>query len=75
MQVPNSLKKIGIEQAVNYLVKNPEKNVPKLMDWVDRHSGENFEKQRQAVRNAIDDPENCYHQMMFNALSDLDKEV
>jgi MoaA/NifB/PqqE/SkfB family radical SAM enzyme len=67
--------KFGVEQAAGYLTKNPEKNVPRVMDWVDRLSGENFEKQRDAVRKVIGDPENCYHQMMFRALSDLDPEV
>lgn len=75
MQIPNTIKKFGIEQAAYYLTKNPEKNVPRVMDWVDRLSGESFANQRRAVRAVIGDPENCYHEMMFRALSDLDPEV
>lgn len=31
-----ALKKAGISTAYHYLEKDPEKNLPKLMDWVDR---------------------------------------
>ena len=30
-----TLQKLGIEQAVNYLYRDPEKNLRVLMDWAD----------------------------------------
>ena len=33
MRIPNSLKQFGIEQAVDYITRDPEKNLPTLMSW------------------------------------------
>ena len=75
MQIPNSLKKFGIEQAINYLSRDPEKNLPKLMAWVDRFAGDSFVRQRDAVRAAINDPDHCYHQLVVRIMRDIDTEV
>lgn len=72
MQFSNTLKKIGIEQAVGYLSRDPEKNMPKLMAWADRITGDAFAPQRNAIRKAVNDPENCYHQLITRALQDVD---
>ncbi|MCI2106183.1 MAG: radical SAM protein [Intestinimonas sp.] len=75
MQIPNSLKKLGIEQAVNYLEKDPEKNLPKLMDWVDWFSKGNFPSQRAAFREAIVNPAHCYHDLVYHVVKDIDPGV
>ena len=36
MDVSTTIKKFGLEQAFNYLYKDPEKNLLKLMDWADK---------------------------------------
>ena len=36
MDVSTTMKKLGIEQALKYLYKDPEKNAGKLMDWADK---------------------------------------
>ena len=46
MHIPNSLKQFGIEQAVDYITKDPEKNLPTLMSWVDKFSRGSFPAQR-----------------------------
>lgn len=42
MSFKNTLQRLGIEQAMNYLYKDPEKNLRVLMDWADKFSGESF---------------------------------
>lgn len=42
MRIPNSLTQFGIEQAVNYISKDPEKNMPILMDWADKFARGEF---------------------------------
>lgn len=74
MQLPNSMKKFGIEQAVNYITKDPEKNLPKLMDWVDKFANGEFVSQRNAIRTAINDPDHVYHQMIMHMVRDIDRE-
>jgi MoaA/NifB/PqqE/SkfB family radical SAM enzyme len=75
MRLPNSVTEFAIKQAVNYLVKDPEKNLPKLMDWVDKISKGEFENQRNNARSAINDPSNPYHGYIMNIVSGIDKEV
>ena len=73
-----SLKKAGISTVYNYLEKDPEKNLPKLMDWVDRFAGSgpnSFPKQRAAIRNVIDNPDSNWYQLIVRVLKETDKEV
>ena len=35
MSCATTVKKCGIEQAIKFMYKDPEKNLPKLMDWAD----------------------------------------
>ena len=56
----DTLKKFGIEHAMNYLYKDPEKNLRTIMDWADRFAGDEFAVQRGMIRAAIEDPANPY---------------
>ena len=75
MRIPNSLKQFGIEQAVDYITRDPEKNLPTLMSWVDKFSRGNFPAQRSAVRDAVTNPDNPYHQLILHIVRDIDPEV
>ncbi len=49
MGIKQTLQSFGIRQALSYLEKDPEENLPKLMAWVDRFasdSPDSFPKQR-----------------------------
>lgn len=72
------LKKIGIKTAYSYLEKNPEKNMLKLMDWVDHFAGsgpDSFEEQRAIIRQIAADPDSNWHQLVMRILRDTDCEV
>ncbi len=75
MNISNTVKKFGIEQAVKYLYKDPEKNMRVLMDWADRFSRGEFPGQRKAIRRAIEDPEDPYYPYIRHMLSDVDHDV
>ncbi len=73
-----SLKKAGISTVYNYLEKEPEKNLPKIMAWVDRLAGSgpnSFEKQRDVFRNIITDPDSNWYQLIMRILKETDSEV
>ena len=55
MSVSTTVKKYGIEQAIKFMYKDPEKNLPKLMDWADTFCKGRFPGQRAAIRRAIED--------------------
>ena len=53
MQLSDKIKKFSVEQAIDYLNKNPVKNMPKLLDWADTFCAGKFEGQRRAIRKDI----------------------
>ena len=39
MDTSNKIVRYGLKQAFSYIEKNPEENMIKMMDWVDRLAG------------------------------------
>ena len=75
MNASNTLKKLGIEQTFNYIYKDPDKNMEKLMDWADKFSNGNFPSQRKAIREAIENPEHPYYSYIRKIFKDVDPNV
>lgn len=74
--IPKSLSKFGLKTAYDYIEKNPERNLPKLMEWVDRLAGDgpdSFPAQREAFRTVINDPDNNMYQLIMNIFREVDK--
>lgn len=65
MGFSEKIKEFGFHQAVNYLEKDPETNIPKLLGLVERViPKEEFDVQREAIRNAIERKDNWYQLIM-----------
>ncbi len=75
MSVSTTIKKFGLETVFKYLYKDPEKNLPKLMDWADKFSKGEFSSQRDAIRAAISDPDSAYYPYVRHMIQDVDPEV
>ena len=75
MSISIDLKRLGVEQILKHLYKDPEKNLRSLMDWADKFSHGEFEPQRKAVRAAIEDPDNAYYPFIRHMLNDIDHDV
>lgn len=75
MSVSTTIKKFGLEQAFNYLYKDPEKNLLKIMDWADKFAGDEFESQRAMVREAMTDPKHPYYSFIRRVIYDVDPHV
>ena len=74
----NTIKKFALETAYSYIEKDPEKNLPKLMEWVDKFAGsgpDSFEPQRAAFRNAINDPSCNWYRLLMKVFKELDPAV
>lgn len=66
----------GLKLAYAYLNSNPEKNIPKLMDWMDRLDRKNaMESQRITIRKAIEDKDNNWYKFILSMWSDIDPGV
>ena len=60
MGIQERFRKTAIKTAFGYIEKDPEKNMLKLLDWVDRLAGEgpdSFEPQREAFRTVLENPD------------------
>lgn len=75
MNAGNTLKKLGIEQTFNYIYKDPDKNMIKLMDWADKFSEGEFPSQRKMIREAIEDPEHPYYPYIHKLFKKVDPHV
>lgn len=75
MKLSSGLAEFGVRHAVDYVTKNPEKNLPKLMNWIDRFSNGKFEGARRQAREALEDPNNPYHDYIFHIVNDIDKDT
>ncbi len=75
MSVSVALKKYGIEHMLNYLYKDPETNLLKIMDWADKFSGGGFPTQRKVIREVIENKDHPYHPYILHMIRDIDPEV
>lgn len=75
MDLSNSIRRFGMEQALDYLHKDPERNLRRLMDWADQFSGGEFGPQRRAVREAVENPRHPYHAYILRLINEVDPEV
>jgi len=70
------LQSYGLSKILKMINKDPEKNLPKIMEWADRLLGEeSLTQQRNAIRKVIYDHENIWHQYMMSFWTDVDDSV
>lgn len=75
MRATEQLKRAALNKAMDYLLEDPERNVVKIMDMIDKAAPEDvFPTQRQAFRHAIDDKTNWY-QLIMKILHDTNPQV
>jgi len=61
---------------LEYLDKDPDTNIPKLMNWWDKFDRDSFhEKPRKAIRKIIEDPDNVWYRFIRSFWTDIDPEV
>lgn len=66
----------AVKAALEYLDRNPEKNLPKLMDWFDKFDRKGtLEKERNAIRKILEDTESNWYQFVMSLWRDIDPEV
>ena len=75
MNVSSTIAKFGLTKAFRHLYKDPENNLPQLMDWADKFSNGIYPSQRAAVREAIEDPDNAYYPYIRHLINDVDPDV
>ncbi len=75
MDTSTALKKLGVDQMIKYVYKDPEKNLLKLMDWADKFAKGEFVRQRKVIRDIIENPTHPYHGYVLKIINEVDPEV
>ena len=59
MKATDQIKRAAMMKAISYLLEDPEKNIVKIMDMIDKVApADLFPSQRKAFRGAIDSKNN-----------------
>ncbi len=75
MNTNSKMRHFGLKKAFDYVGKDPDKNLPKLMALVDKFAGSgpnSFEVQRATFRQIINDPDNNMHKLLWSVWTDID---
>ncbi len=75
MSIKTAVTKYGLVKLLDYAIKNPEENLPKLMDAADKVMGTRLVPQRRLMREAICNKDNPYHDYILRIFRDTDPEV
>lgn len=75
MKATDHIKRAAFEKAVDYFLADPEHNIVKIMDLIDKVAPKDlFASQRAAFRSAIDDQSNWYR-LIMHIMNDTNPEV
>ena len=65
-----------VKSVLNYMDSNPDKNIPRILDWLQRHDkGGTITNQVGAIRNAINDPDSNWAKLVRSLWEDIDQGV
>lgn len=72
----DQLKKAGMSMVYGYLDQDPDRNLPKLIDWADQLDTKNvYGPARKQFRKVIEDPESNWYQLIKSLWTDIDDGV
>jgi MoaA/NifB/PqqE/SkfB family radical SAM enzyme len=75
-KMKNQLTAALAQVGMSYIGDDPEKNLPKLMAWVDKIDTKNaYKKQRDFVRGIINNPGSNWYNYIISLWKDIDPEV
>ena len=75
MKISDKIKEVGLHVVYNYLDRDPETNLPKLLDLIDKVSGGDFAEQRKAFRDAAANPDGNWFKLIKSVWTDIDDGV
>lgn len=71
-----STKAIGLKQVLKYIDRNPDENIPKILDWLEKHDkGGQVTSPVRTVRKAIENKDNNWYQLVKSLWTDVDDGV
>ena len=74
MNTSEKMKGFAAKQLYGWLDKNPEENIPKILDYLEKHDpdGISLTSQIKAIRKALADPDNNWSRLVKSLWTDID---
>ncbi|UTY40062.1 radical SAM protein [Allocoprobacillus halotolerans] len=67
---------VALKKVNQYIEKNPEQNIPKILDWLDKFDTSGMiSSQLSVVRDVLNDQDNNWTQLVYSLYTDIDKDV
>lgn len=76
MELKEKAQAFAVKKALEYLDKDPETNLPKLIDWFEKFDVKGtLKKQIEIIRPVVSDPDNNWHKLVLSLWEDIDAGV
>ncbi len=76
MKIKQTLTKAALGTVMKYISRHPEKNMPKVLTWLEKRGWGNISEQQLAIfHDVLDHPENVWHQYLMNLWDEVDNEI
>lgn len=62
----------SVKHVLKYLDRNPEENIPKIVDWLDRYAADSLGRQLKHVKPILEDKENNWNKLFMKIYRDVD---
>lgn len=74
--ITEATKAFGVKQALKYMDRNPDENIPKILGWLESYDKNGqLTPQLHSVRQAIEDKENNWYKLVKSLWTDIDSGV
>jgi len=74
--IKENLKSFGLKKVISFLDSDPDKNIPKIIDWVEKIDVEgSVEGQLKHIKSAIKDKDSNWYQFVKSLWTDIDDGV
>lgn len=71
-----NLQSFAVKKILHYMDEDPDKSLPKLLDWADKFDKDNlFVNQRKVFHDIIENPDNNWYLLIKSLWTDIDPEV
>ena len=71
-----NIKSFGVKRVLHYVDRNPEKNIPKILNWLKKNDkGGQVTNPVRVVRAAISNPHNNWYRLVRSLWTDVDAGV
>ena len=74
--IVDQFKVFGMKKVLNYLDSNPDENIPKIIDWVEKIDRKGHVSDKLvAVKDIIQDEEGNWYKLINSFYTDIDEDV